>query len=201
LKEDNMITIDGIRYIRLADVLQKARRLCAFVNEEALRDENGKYVDPIDEATIHAYNRLFQEIAGDEVSGDTREESKKLLLELEREYYLRRYAVTMKDDEGTYYFRKMCAGALEARMKQEGKSDEEIQQALEDGETLPVFSSDKKLAEVLDDYYIAEIIKKRCEDEGLTVEIVPAIYTANGKFTKYWLDSLFSTSDDKVDKE
>ena len=185
-----VMTIDGVRYVRLADVLQEARRLSGFTFEDAIRDENGEYVDPCDKAKIDAYGRLFFEVAGSEVAGDSKAETTTLLLELEREYYLRRYVVTTKDGDDRYYFRKMCAVALEARMKEEGKSEEEIHKALEDGEALPVFSSDRKLARVFDDHADAEYIKKRCEEEGMTVEIVPAIYIDSGRFQRYWLDTL-----------
>lgn len=189
------MTINGVRYIRLADVLEAARRLSAFTRENAILDENKKFVDEREEATYRAYDKLFHEIAGPEVEGETKEEAKKLMMELHSEYYVGRYAIQMKDDGKSYYFRKLCAGAVAARMTEEGKSAEEIAKAIDDGETLPVFSSDPKLARLFDDYDLAVYMKNRCEDEGLTVEIVPAVYTAPGALQKFELDRILETAD------
>lgn len=180
------ININGIRYIRLADVLAAAKRRAMFVRDNAILDENKQYVDPCDKAAVDAINKLFYEIAEDEVGGDSKEE----LLELEQERYKHRYAVMMTSDGKHYYFRKFCAGAVAARMTEEGKSAEEIEKAVDDGETLPVFG-DRKFAKLFDNYFSAECVKTRCAEEGLEAEIVPAMYAASNAVQKNVLEALF----------
>ena len=45
---------------------------------------------------------------------------------------------------GCIRFRKFCPGALEAKLREEGKTEEEIQEELEEKEGLPVFSTNPK---------------------------------------------------------
>ena len=151
-------TIDDTEYLKLCDVerlLRDMRREILDNSEyETMEDGTRKYHHT--EAETARLNDLYfvssclkRELV---LSCESPDEIRALHEHIRKSYYRGKYYLsqTEKDETGKpvsiLYFRKYCPGAMEARLEEEGKSKEEIEEALRESEGDPAFTTDGKYA-------------------------------------------------------
>ena len=144
---------DHRQFIRIGDLDHMLRCMRRKIYDKYTRDEDGKYYqngtfgltteDAIEIGTLtHVLTGVLEnKIHACETPDEIREVHKRI----ESEFYMDKYVLVLEDkSEGgkksLYFFRKYCAGAMAARLKAEGKTDEEIEKETEDACGDPVFS-------------------------------------------------------------
>ena len=91
---------------------------------------------------------------------ETPGEIEKIHERLVDEFYNGKYLVVVEEEENgkkeKYFFKRYCLGALEKKLRDEGKTDEEIAEKLEDNVGMPVFSGVLRDAEFFEDHESAD---------------------------------------------
>ena len=153
-----LTTIDETEYLKLCDVERLLRDMRREILDnstyEELEDGTRKYHHT--EAETARLNDLYfvssclkRELV---LSCESPDEIRALHDRIRKSYYRGKYYLsqTEKDESGKpvsiLYFRKYCPGAMKARLEEEGKSKEEIEEALRESEGDPVFTNDSKYA-------------------------------------------------------
>lgn len=145
---------DHRQFIRIGDLDHMLRCMRRKIYDKYTRDENGKYYqkdgtfgltteDAIVTGTlIHVLTGVLEnKIHACETPDEIREVHKRI----ESEFYMDKYVLILEDKsedgkKSLYFFRKYCPDAMAARLKDEGKSAEEIEKETEDACGDPVFS-------------------------------------------------------------
>ena len=153
--------IDHEHYLKLVDV----ERLIADIRREIYSgadfemDQEGKkkyHPTDIEQAILETLafisNCILRQLV---VTCESAEEIKALLRRIHNGYYAGKYCLRQKEtgEDGSdeiLYFRKYCPGAMRARLEREGKTEEEINEALQESEGDPVFSDDPEQAYLFD---------------------------------------------------
>lgn len=151
-------TIDDTEYLKLCDVERLLRDMRREIldNSEFEELEDGKRKYHHTESETDRLNDLYfvssclkRELV---LSCESPDEIRALHDRIRKSYYRGKYYLsqTEKDESGKpvsiLYFRKYCPGAMEARLEEEGKSKEEIEEALRESEGDPAFTTDSKYA-------------------------------------------------------
>ena len=151
-------TIDDTEYLKLCDVerlLRDMRREILDNSEyETMEDGTRKYHHT--ETETARLNDLYfvssclkRELV---LSCESPDEIRALHDRIRKSYYRGKYYLSQTENDETgkpvsiFYFRKYCPGAMEARLEEEGKSKEEIEEALRESEGDPAFTTDGKYA-------------------------------------------------------
>ena len=145
---------DNRQFIRLGDLEHLLRCMRWKIYDKYDRGEDGKFYqkdgtfglthDDAVETAILAHV-LSQVIKNKVHACETPDEIRELYKRIESEFYMDKYVIIMTDKsedgkESLYFFRKYCTNAMAARLKDEGKSAEEIEKETEDACGDPVFS-------------------------------------------------------------
>ena len=134
---------------------------------------------------------------------ETPEETQEVISKINDAYYRGKYYLceTSKDENGklmTVYFRKYCPGLLAARLKEEGKTQEEIAEAVREEEGDPAFTTDAKYAKLFESMEEADShmqhLNYRCKTR---LEVRPA-FLLNHKASKRFLDSLLKEKEEGI---
>lgn len=193
------------QYILLGDLDHLLRCMRRKIYDKYDRYEDGKFYQPDgtfgltteDAVETCALVHVMSGILENKIHAcETPDEIRELHKRIEDEFYMDKYVLTMVQEgddgkKGLYYFRKYCIGAMEARLKEEGKTDEEIAKETEDACGDPVFSPRLIDAMFFEDHESADSSATFIRHNyGLDVKIDPAwYYNPNVKERlKKWLD-------------
>ena len=211
-----IIKADNKHYIRLGDLDHLLRCMSLEIYGKYTRDEDGKFVQQdgtsgmtiVDIARLTMIRDVMNRVMETWIAAcDTKEELRKMNERIESEFYQDKYAVVIKetDEDGKphrYLFRKYCEGAMRARMEEEGKSEEEILETLEDRDGDPVFTEDPMQAEFMESHEMADATARYIKAQyQLETEVDPAWFYDH-KGVKRVLDAIFEeTDEDEEDGE
>lgn len=163
-----LIELENEYYLKLADVERLLHDMRLEILDNATYEKNedgtGKYccteaesarLDDLYFVSSCIKRRLI-------VPCETTEEVRAVNERIRKAYYDGKYYLseTEKDESGKpkaiYYFRKYCLGAMAARMEEEGKSKEEIEEAMQEEQGDPVFTTEAKQAKLFESLEEAE---------------------------------------------
>ena len=138
---------------------------------------------------------------------ETPDEIRELHEKIRRRYYEGKYYLSevQRDEKGKpvsiLYFRKYCPSAMKARLEAEGKTEDEINEALEDSEGDPVFSEcskDAKLFESMEQAYSERTyLNHHCK---MNLEVSEA-WLLDSRMCKSMWDSLFKEVDERKEQD
>lgn len=209
-----IIKVDNKHYIRLGDLDHLLRQKRMEILDKYNRDENGAFIQEDGTKGLTAEDSIkFATLIGirsDVVVNlvhacETPDEIRELNRRIENEFYMDKYAITAhtKDEEGKemiVYFRKFCKGATEAKLREEGKTPEEIEKELEDAVGEPAFSAQSRDAYFFENHEDADGAATYINSNyGVGAEVKPAWYL-NHKAVKRFLDTVLN-SDEKEDTD
>lgn len=212
-----IIECDHKQYIRLGDLDHEIRLMRREIFDKYDRDENGtlvqedgtKGITHDDGVFIAAITHVMGRILKNKVHAcETPDEIREMHKRIESEFYLGKYVITTEREtedgkKELIFFKSFCTKMIEERMKEEGKTEEEIEQALLEDIGDPVFCDRSIEANFYEDYEdaegVAHYLRKTCE---LDVSIKPAWYfdrNAQERLMK-WLDET-KEEDEKENSE
>ena len=184
-------TIDNKHYINLGDLDHLIRELQWEINDKYDRDEEGNFYQKDgtfglthdDAVTKAAYTHVMTKVLSSKIRAcESPEEVRKLHNDTESEFYWDKYVVTFMDkDDGkkrVLFFRKFCLDAMKARLREEGKTEEEIDSMVDDGDCGdPVFTEKSRQALYYENHDTAESTATYIKSNyGIDVQIDPAWY-------------------------
>jgi len=185
-------TIDNKHYINLGDLDHLIRKLQWDINDKYIRDSEGNFIQKDgtfglthdDAITKAAYTHVFTKAVANLIHAcESPDEVRKLHNSLESEFYWDKYVITLEgeDEDGKkrlVFFRKLCMESKVARLKEAGKTDEEIGAMIDSGEAGdPVFSLRDKDAEFFESHDSADSMAEYIRHNyGMDVKIDPAWY-------------------------
>lgn len=134
------ITIDGKRYIGLAEFDHLRYNLIRDIWESYEKDENGhRHPNDFDRGRIAGMFEIIHEVMIEDVRAcESPDEIREMHKNLQREYLRGKFVIVTKDEETgeRLYYRMQC-------------------EHVEEGKETPVFTNMKRLAKAFDDYYDA----------------------------------------------
>lgn len=163
-----LLKIDEQYYLKLADVERLAADMRREILDNAtaeLNDDGTKHYMLTDAERERLEDLYFishcirYQLS---IQCETPEEERELREKIRKMYYWDKYYLsdTQRDDNGKptgiLYFRKYCLGAMKARMEAEGKSKEEIEEAMQEEQGDPVFTTEAKQAKLFESLEEAE---------------------------------------------
>ena len=185
-------TIDNKHYVNLGDLDHLIRQLQWEINDKYDRDAEGCFYQKDgtfglthdDAVTKAAYTHVFTKVLASKIHAcESPEDVRKLHDSIESEFYWDKYVVTLKDkdEDGKqklFFFRKFCLDAMKARLREEGKTDTEIDGMVDDGDCGdPVFTEKSRQALYYEDHESAESAATYIRHNyDLDVQIDPAWY-------------------------
>ena len=183
------ITLNGQRYISLAEFNHERRNLVKDVYDRCEHDDEGKIIlSERDSGYIQALYDIMNVVMYEEIhDAETPDEIRAMHRKLDSEYALHRYIIVGKDEEDgmEVYFRKYC-------------------DCVEDGELTPVFTTMKRLAKAWTDYHEALVICNGLLDTtgDETLEVVAAWtrLLPAGTAEKRLLNAIFGEDKEKDDE-
>lgn len=155
------LTINGQRYISLAEFNHMRRNLVKDIYDGAEKDSDGKlYLSEYDRGRVDVLSSIMSVIMHEELRyAESPEEIRAMHKKLDSEYAFHRYIIVGADPEtgAEIYFRMYCDKAVE-------------------GEETPVFTSIRRLSKAWTDHYsatvVCEALRRATGDE--TLNVVPA---------------------------
>lgn len=178
------ITIDGIRYVRLGDLMRTRKNFVRDIYDRYEKDENGQYhLSDADMGAVGALAHLMTNVIQEELheAGTDREKRDKVYAGIEAEAFKRRWCVVAKDRDGQEaYFRFWCDQAEEG-----------------EGET-PVFTNMARLGAMWSDHYKAEGVAERIRRETALkdVRVLPAGYLS-GEAERRLIQAIFGKGEEE----
>ena len=142
------------QYVLLGDLDHLLRCERRKIYDKYTRDEDGKFYQKDGTFGLTADDGIVVGTLAHVMSGvlenklhacETPDEIREMHKRIETEFYMDKYVLTMVEEnengkKSLLFFRKYCLGSMEARLKEEGKTDEEIAKETEDACGDPVFS-------------------------------------------------------------
>lgn len=198
--------IDGRHYLKLVDVERLLADIRHEIRENAACEllEDGKKNYHLTEAEIAVTNTLFfvsscirKQLM---VTCETPDEIRAMHERIRNLYYDGKYYLSETTEEdgkpAIVYFRKYCAGRMAARLKEEGKSQDEIAEAVQEHEGDPAFTTDGRYAKLFESMEEADSNKTYLNHNYHTnLEVHPA-FLLNAKRCRDVLDSILRGADD-----
>lgn len=129
------------------------------------------------------------------VTCETPDEIRAMHERIRNMYYAGKYYLSEKseDEDGKptlIYFRKYCPGLMASRLKEEGKTEEEIEEAIREHEGDPAFTDAGKYAKLFESMEDAESHRAYLNHNfKMNLEVYPA-FLLNGKRCRQMLDTL-----------
>ena len=163
-----LIELEHEHYLKLCDVerLLHDMRREILDNSEYEQNEDGSRKYYLTETENIRLNDLYFVSSCIKrrltVTCETPDEIRAMHERIRKDYYSGKYYLseTEKDESGKpkaiYYFRKYCLGAMAARMEAEGESKEEIEEAMQEEQGDPVFTTEAKQAKLFESLEEAE---------------------------------------------
>ena len=182
---------DHRQFIRIGDLDHMLRCMRRKIYDKYTRDEDGKYyqkdgtfgLTTEDAVEIGTLTHVLTGVLENKIHAcETPDEIREVHKRIESEFYMDKYVLVLEDKsedgkKSLYFFRKYCAGALAARLKAEGKTDEEIEKETEDACGDPVFSPRLIDAMFFEDHESADSSAKFIRHNyDMDVKIEPAWY-------------------------
>lgn len=205
--------IDGKYYLKLCDMerLLHDLRRDILENSEYETDGDGKRKYHLTDAEMQTLNALYfvSSCAKKQlvVQCETPDEIRELHEKIRRRYYDGKYYLSevQRDEKGKpvsiLYFRQYCPGAMKTRLETEGKTEDEINEALEDSEGDPVFSEyskDAKLFESMEEAYSDRTyLNHHCK---MNLEVNEA-WLLDSRMRKSMMDYLFKEVDKRKEQD
>lgn len=200
------------QYILLGDLDHLLRCERRKIYDKYIRDDEGKFyqedgtfgLTKEDAIEIGTLAHVMSGVLLNKIHAcETPDEIRGLHKRIEDEFYMDKYVLTMiqENEDGKnelYYFRKYCLGVMEARLKEEGKTEEEIAKETEDACGDPVFSPRLIDAMFFEDHESADSSATFIRHNyGFDVKIDPAwYYNPNVKERlEKWLNEEDNTND------
>ena len=187
-----IINVDNKHYINLGDLDHLIRMLNWEINEKYGRDAEGNFYQKDgtfglthdDAVTKAAYAHVFTKVLSSKIHAcESPDDVRKLHDKIESEFYWDKYVVTLKDKDNygkgsVVFFRKFCLDTMKARLREEGKTDAEIEQMVDDGDCGdPVFTEKSRQAMYYDNHENADSAATYIKHNyNLDVQIDPAWY-------------------------
>lgn len=210
----NLTEIDGRHYLKLVDVERLLYDLRRDILDHTPVDgvtEDGLKKYQLTDTNREIMNYLYfvsscikRQLV---VQCETPDEIRELHEKIRRRYYDGKYYLSevQRDEKGKpvsiLYFRKYCPGAMKARLEAEGKTEDEINEALEDSEGDPVFSEyskDAKLFESMEQAYSNRTyLNHHCK---MNLEVSEA-WLLDHRMCKSMFDSLFKEVDERKEQD
>ena len=207
---------DGFKYIKLGDLDHMLRMWAYSIYDKYDVDADGnisqkdgtkglKHDDNLKIQIISAVmNKILKNVLR---SCDTNEEAEKWKNRVEGEFYGKKYVIQIVPEKGAepaepIFFRGFCPGVLETKMREEGKSQEEIEEALDRCEGIPAFGTGEQDAWFFEDHWHATNAAKsiRRWDENLKVEVIDA-FRASPRMLRRIYESLMKKIESKAQDE
>lgn len=208
-----LIELEHEHYLKLCDVerLLHDMRRDILDNSEYEQNEDGSRKYHLTETENARLNDLYFVSSCIKrsltVTCETPDEIRALHERIRNEYYHGKYYLseTEKDESGKpkaiYYFRKYCIGAMAARMEGEGKSKEEIEEAVQEEQGDPVFTTESKYAMLFESLEEAESqMTYLNHNYKSNLKVSPAILL-DTKACKKFLDKLLKGDDEEQEKQ
>lgn len=196
--------IDGKHYLKLCDMerLLHDLRRDILENSEYETDGDGTRKYHLTDAEMQTLNALYfvsscakkQLVVQCETPDEIRELHEKICRGYyEGKYYLSEIQSGMNGKpKAILYFRKYCPGAMKARLEAEGKTEKEINEALELSEGDPVFSDSSKDAKLFESMEEADSHKQHLNYNcKMNLKVSPA-FLLDHKTCKRFLDKLLN---------
>lgn len=210
----NLTEIDGRHYLKLADVERLLHDLRRDILDHTPVDgvtEDGLKKYQLTDTNREIMNYLYfvsscikRQLV---IQCETPDEIRELHEKIRRRYYDGKYYLSevQRDEKGkpvsVLYFRKYCPGAMKARLEAEGKTEDEINEALEDSEGDPVFSEyskDAKLFESMEQAYSHRAyLNHHCK---MNLEVSDA-WLLDSRMCKSMLDNLLKEVDERIEQD
>lgn len=187
-----IVKVDNKHYINLGDLDHLIRQLMWEINDKYDRDSEGCFwqkdgtfgLTHDDSITKAAYTHVMTKVLSNMIHAcESPEEVRELHNKIESEFYWDKYVITLKnkDDYGkdsVLFFRKFCLDAMKARLREEGKIEEEISRMVNEGDCGdPVFSEHSRDALYYEDHDSADSATTYIKHNyGMDVQIDPAWY-------------------------
>lgn len=199
-----LIELENEHYLKLVDVerlLRDMRREILDNSEyETLEDGTRKYHHT--ESETARLNDLYFVSSCIKrrlvMACESPDEIRALHERIRKGYYFGKYYLsqTERDESGKptsiLYFRKYCPGAMKARLEAEGKTEKEINEALELSEGDPVFSDSSKDAKLFESMEEADSHKAHLNYQcKMKLKVSPA-FLLDHKTCKRFLDKLLN---------
>ena len=185
-------TIDSKHYINLGDLDHLIRKMQWEINDRYDRDAEGNFIQKDgtfglthdDAITKTAYTHVLTKAMSNLIHAcESADEVRKLHNNIESEFYWDKYVITLsgKDEDGKktlVFFQKLCMASKVRRLREEGKTDTEIDEMINDGEAGdPVFSFRSKDAEYFEAHDSADSMAEYIRHNyDMDVQIDPAWY-------------------------
>lgn len=204
--------IDEHYYVKLVDVerLLHDMRQEILDNAEFETNEDGTRKYHLTEPETGVVNALFFASACLRkrlmVTCETPEEVRAMHERIRNGYYSGKYYLSEKSEDGDgkpqlIYFRKYCPGLMRARLKDEGKTEEEIEEAITDHQGDPAFTDISKYAKLFESMEEAtDHMIFLNHNYGTHLEVHPA-FLLNGKRCREFLDQLLKGGADDGEPE
>jgi hypothetical protein len=158
------------QYISLGDLDHMLRCMRRKIYDKYVRDDEGKFYQEDgtfglthdDSIEVSMLAHVMSGVLENKIHAcETPDEIRELHKRIEDEFYMDKYVLTMtqENEDGKkelYFFRNFCLGAMEARLKEDGKTDEEIAKETEDACGDPVFSPRRIDAMFFEDHESAD---------------------------------------------
>lgn len=210
----HLTEIDGRHYLKLVDVERLLYDLRRDILDHTPVDgvtEDGLKKYQLTDTNREIMNYLYfvsscikRQLV---VQCETPDEIRELHEKIRRRYYEGKYYLSevQRDEKGKpvsiLYFRKYCPGAMKARLEAEGKTEDEINESLEDSEGDPVFSEyskDAKLFESMEQAYSERTyLNHHCK---MNLEVSDA-WLLDHRMCKSMMDSLFKEVDERKEQD
>ena len=199
--------IDGTHYLKLCDLERLLHDLRRNILDNAKSEplEDGKRKYDLTETEREILNHLYfiASCAKSQLvhTCESPDEIRELAERIRKAYYVGKYCLTEKteDENGKpmlIYFRKYCPGAMAARLKEEGKTEEEIREIMQDEEGDPAFTYESKFAKLFESMESADSYKVYLNHNyNMHLEVEPA-YRLDAKVCKELLDKLLKDDDE-----
>ena len=187
-----IIKVDNKHYINLGDLDHLIRSLQWEINDKYDRDAEGCFYQKDgtfglthdDAITKAAYTHIFTKVLSNMIHAcESPDDVRKLHDKIESEFYWDKYVVTLKDKDNygkgsVVFLRKFCLDAMKARLREEGKTDEEINLLVDEGDCGdPVFTEKSRQALYYENHENAESAATYIKHNyHLDVQIDPAWY-------------------------
>ena len=204
--------IDEFHYAKVVDVERLLHDMRREIHDNAAYElnEDGTKKWHLTEAESAVINALF--FVGScvkrqmMVTCETPDEIRAMHERIRNMYYAGKYYLSEKseDENGKptlIYFRKYCPGLMASRLKEEGKTEEEIEEAIREHEGDPAFTDASKYAMLFESLEDAESHKTYLNHNfKVNLEVHPA-FLLNGKRCREMLDKLLKGGADNGEAE
>ena len=179
------------QYILLGDLDHMLRCMRRKIYDGYDRDEEGKFyqkdgtfgLTAEDAIEVGTLSHIMTGVLENKIHAcETADEIRAIHKRVEDEFYMDKYVLTVVEEDKygnkkQYYFRKYCIDAMKARLKEDGRTEEEIEKETEDACGNPVFSPRLIDAMFFEDHESADSSAVFIRHNyGLDVKIDPAWY-------------------------